>query len=101
MIQDSLEQLAVAHIPESVLRRYLEAAMARPLNQYGIGIDWLTREHRLKPPERARYCIAIFQWRGERWHRVRKISGPRVLKDIQIDVRRQAERLGYPIITSA
>lgn len=110
MIQQSLEQLALAHLDHQRLAELAAMAEARPLGQYAIGIDWLRKDHRLMLPEKARYCVAIFEWResvrfGPRkpaplsWHRVRRISGPLRLEQIQSDVERHSRRLGHPIIT--
>lgn len=101
MIQQSLEQLAIAHLSIVDLRRALEAAERRPIDTYAIGLDWYQPEHRNLPPARARYCAAIFQWSGSRWRRVRRMTGPRPLKDIQTEISFQSKRLGYPIINAA
>jgi hypothetical protein len=93
MSPDLALAIAAPAITEDHLRELLRSAAIRPRGTYGIGIEPV--EYDGKP---RRYRVVQYHWSGHRWHRFRKISGPKTEADIMPELRRAAQRLGHPII---
>ncbi len=91
------DQLAIAiaapSISEEQLRDLLRAAALRPRGTFGLGVERIPTDGR---PDR--YIVVQYQWSGHRWHRFRKLSGPKSEANIMPELRRAARRLGHPII---
>lgn len=97
----SIQQIALAHLSRQDLTILNAKTEIRPERTAALGIDFYHPGHIRKPLDKARFCVARFEWRKGRWRRVYKYGGPKQLDQAQEALVDQARRFGLPIINQA
>lgn len=65
-----------------------------------LDIDLYDRADRHRPPANVRYAVVKFEQRGQRWRRVRRLTGPMKFEQAMAELLFQMKRTGLPRVPS-
>lgn len=98
MASTSLGLLALGQLASFDLQRQSALADRRSIGQRAIGLI-VHPNYQAKPIHEQRFAVAIMEWRGDRWARWRRLTGPKTLAAAREECDFQSRHHGMQLIT--